>query len=354
MLPSALAIAERVGGVDGKRLLTALIAGVEVACRIGKAIETAVAFTRTGTLAFLGSAATACNLLGLDAQTTRNALGIAYAQAAGNLQPIRDGALVKVMQAGFGAKGGVMSALWARRGLTGSRLVLEGPYGYLNLYERGAYQRDKLLNGLGDSFEVTQLSIKPYPCALDTHAAIMAALDLRARYGLTPQAIDRVTVDMPLQTYIATGGPYDEIQEHPQTRVVESSSRVSYVVAVALTRGRVNLDDFTQEAVVDTEVGDLAKRVKARLDERLPVKAFVPVTTRIHLKNGEIMEQTVDTLLGTPEKPMSREQRLEKFWHCADRAALCFPREQLEELISLVEDLEHVPDVGQLISRLAG
>jgi 2-methylcitrate dehydratase PrpD len=348
VLPAALAVAERLGGVGGERFLTALVAGIDVACRIGAAVTTPVAFTRTGTLAYFGAAAAAASLLGLDPRTTRDALGIAYAQAAGNMQAVHDGALVKRLHPGFGAKAGVMAALLAGRGLTGARLVLEGPYGYLNLYERGACRPERILDGLGTAFEVTRLSMKPYPCSLDTHAAIMAALDLRGQ-GVTAGTIDRVTVDLPFLAFDAAGKPYDAIRGH---RVVESILNVSYATAVAFLRGRVNLDDFTETAVADAEVGALARRIEARVDPRAPEKAFVPVTLRVRLRDGRMVERTVDTLLGTPERPMSHDQRLAKFWHCAGYAASPVPRERLERLVALVDDLERLPDVGEVVSSL--
>jgi 2-methylcitrate dehydratase PrpD len=348
VLPAALAVAERLGGVSGERFLTALIAGIDVACRIGAAITTPVAFTRTGTLAFFGAAAAAASLLELDARATREALGIAYAQTATNMQAVHDGALAKRLHPGFGAKGGVMAALLAARGLTGARRVLEGPYGYLNLYERGAYRRERILDGLGASFEVTRLSVKPYPCSLDTHAAIMAALELRGQ-GVTPDAIDHVTVDLPFLAFDAAGKPYDAIRGH---RVVESILNVSYAAAVAFTRGRVNLDDFTEAAVADPEVGNLARRIEARVDPHAPEKAFVPVTLRVSLRDGRVLERTVSRLLGTPDQPLSRADLLAKFRHCAGYAAPPVPRDRLERLLALIDDLERLPDVREVASCL--
>jgi 2-methylcitrate dehydratase PrpD len=349
VLPAALAVAERLGGVSGARFLTALIAGIDVACRIGAAITTPVAFTRTGTLAFFGAAAATASLLGLDARTTRDAFGIAYAQTATNMQAVHDGALVKRMHPGFGARAGIMAALLAARGLTGARRVLEGPYGYLHLYERGAYRRERILDGLGSAFEVTRLSVKPYPCSLDTHAAIMAALALRAETGLTAEAIDRVTVDLPFLAFDAAGKPFDAIQGH---RVVESILSVPYAVAVAPGRGRVTLDDFTEAAVADATIGALARRVEARVDPRLPPKAFVPVTVRIQLRDGQVLERRVDRLLGTPELPMSQAQLLEKFWHCTGYAARPVPRERLDRLLPLIDGLEGLPDVAAVLDCL--
>jgi 2-methylcitrate dehydratase PrpD len=349
VLPAALAVAETLGGVSGARFLTALVGGIDVACRIGAAITTPVAFTRTGSLAFFGAAAASASLLGLDARTTREAFGIAYAQAATNMQAVQDGALVKRLHPGFGAKAGIMAARLAARGLTGARLVLEGPYGYLHLYERGAYRRERLLEGLGTTFEVTRLSVKPYPCSLDTHAAIMAALELRARHGLTPEAIERVTVDLPFLCFDAAGKPYEAIQGH---RVVESILNVSYAVAVALTRGRVDLDDFTDAAVADPAVGALARRIEARVDPGLPEKAFVPVTTRVHLRSGQVIERRVERLLGTPEQPVSEADLLAKFWHCAGYAAVPVPRERLERLLGLIAEVERLPDVRALVACL--
>src|SRR5262249_58220444 len=126
------------------------------------------------------------SLLGLDVPTTRDALGIAYAQAASNMQAVHDGALVKRMHPGFGARAGITAALLAARGLTGARHVLEGPYGYLHLYERGAYRRERVPGGPRGPLEGTPPAPQPSPCPPHPHPALHAAPAPPAHGGRVP------------------------------------------------------------------------------------------------------------------------------------------------------------------------
>ena len=93
-----------------------------------------------------------------------NALGIAYGQAAGNLQSIVERVLTKSLDIGNAARGGVFSALAAQRGITGPHNALEGEMGLFRVYHRGNYDPKPLTDELGERFEVANLSFKPYPC----------------------------------------------------------------------------------------------------------------------------------------------------------------------------------------------
>ena len=139
VLPAALATSEEAGAVDGKRFICAVVAGVEVICRLSRAISTPLSWIRTATCGSFGAAAAAGIILGLNRDQLANALGVVYSQTSGNAQGLVEGRLVKRMQPGFAAQAGVASAYLARSGITGSRDFLEGEYGFYNLYERGLY-----------------------------------------------------------------------------------------------------------------------------------------------------------------------------------------------------------------------
>jgi 2-methylcitrate dehydratase PrpD len=127
-------------------------------------------------------------VLGLDVAQMVNALGIVYSQAAGNHQVTRDGALTKRMQPGFAAQAALVSVQLARRGVRGAQATFEGADGFLRVYLRDRCDRDVLRKGLGEHFEFTQLSYKPYPCCRFNHTGIDAALALRASAGVSASA----------------------------------------------------------------------------------------------------------------------------------------------------------------------
>jgi len=131
-VPVALAVAEMVGSRTGRDLITATALGIEVSCRLAMAPEVSSAISGmsfTFQCTTFGAAVTAGLLMGLDAGTMRNAMGIAYSQVAGNQQTLREGALMTRVQQGLSAKSGALAALLARQGIDGPREVLEGRFG---------------------------------------------------------------------------------------------------------------------------------------------------------------------------------------------------------------------------------
>jgi len=184
VVSTSFAVAERMGKVSGKDFMIAVALGIDVMSRMGLATKRPIhegGFMNTPVYGYFGAAVAAGKLLGLNEDQMINAFGIAYAQAAGNVQVNVDDehALTKRLSVGFSAKGGLLSALLAQKGLTGARYSLEGRFGLYNLYQRGEYDRDMLHRGLGKQYEVTNLSFNPYACCRQIHAHIEAALQLK-------------------------------------------------------------------------------------------------------------------------------------------------------------------------------
>jgi len=196
-VPSAFAIAERLGGVSGKQLITAVAIGIDLASRMSLATKTPIwtsGWIFTSMYGYFGSMAAAGKLLGLNEDDLINAFGIAYCQMGGNLQVIADDekAMSKRLQVGFASKDGIMAALLAKIGLTGVQRSLEGRFGLYNLYHKGEYDRDALTNGLGKEFAYIDLSFKPYPCARPLHFFIDAAIQLKRDYNILPDDIEEI------------------------------------------------------------------------------------------------------------------------------------------------------------------
>src|SRR5690606_27991106 len=122
-----------------------------------------------------------------------NALGITYSQAAGNHQVTRDGALTKRMQPGFAAMSALISVQMAQRGIRGVQNTFEGVDGLLRVYLKDNCRRDRLREGLGEQFDLLELSYKPYPCCRFAHTAIDAARQLRSDIG-SPENIKQIRV----------------------------------------------------------------------------------------------------------------------------------------------------------------
>jgi hypothetical protein len=123
--------------------------------------------------ACFGCAGVVGRVLGLDEEKMVHAMGLAYSQTAGNSQNLLEGTLATRFSQGLAAQAGVYAAVFARRGITAAREVLEGKFGYYPVYQRGEYDVRSLLEGLGERFEGVNVTLKKYPCCMHSHAASM-------------------------------------------------------------------------------------------------------------------------------------------------------------------------------------
>jgi len=343
--PAALALAEVKGKVSGKGLITAVALGVDLTCRIASAITTPLSWIRTATCGSFGAAAAAAKILGMGEKEILSTLGIVYSQTAGNAQCLVDGGLVKRMQPGFSARSAVLSAALASKAVTGATHIFEGEYGFFNLYERGKVKSEKVTENLGDHFGVTDLSIKPYPSCRMTHASIDAFLELNNSHRIKPEDVAEILVYVSKMVSDMVGAPF-EIRDNPQ---VDAQFSIPYTVAVALTRGKVFLDDFTSDTIRnDTSVLDLAKRIKVMIDPELPVNDISSANMIIRMASGETFSFKVDTLKGSPLKPMSFDDCAQKFKNCLEYSQKPSLVENSEVLIDFIFNLEKKEDIREL------
>jgi len=308
VLPAALSLAEA-RHASGRQLITVVALGVDLTCRLGVAIKTPLSWVRTATCGSFGATAAAGKVLNLKQQDLRNAFGVVYSQTSGNMQCLLDGGLSKRMQPGFSARAGVLSALMAEEGITGARNVFEGRFGFFNLYEHRAYDREECLEGLGEEFFGMKLSIKPYPCCRMTHSSIDAALAIREKYGFNFEEVDRVEIFVCDMSREMVGGPF-EARENPQ---VDAQFSIPYTVGVALTKGKPFIKDF-DDAVVRSEQRKLvASRISVLTDKSIDVRDIKTATIHVFLKNGELLTHRINVPKGHPENPVSWEECKEIF-----------------------------------------
>jgi 2-methylcitrate dehydratase PrpD len=344
-LPAALALAEARGRVGGKELITAVVLGVDVTCRIASAITTPLSWIRTATCGSFGAAAAAAKTMGMGGQEVLNTLGIVYSQTAGNAQCLVDGGLVKRMQPGFSARSALISTALSSKGVTGATNIFEGKYGFFNLYERGKVKPENVTKNLGDHFGVMDLSIKPYPSCRMTHASIDAALELSNSQSIAPEAIAEILVYGSKMVSDMVGGAF-EIRTNPQ---VDAQFSIPYAVAVALMRGKVLLDDFSSDKVKkETPVLELAKKIKVVIDPELPANNISSANMTIKMLNGDTLSSRVDSLKGSPSKPMSFDECAGKFRDCLEYSGKASLIENADILIDLLFNLEQRKDVREL------
>lgn len=349
VLPAAFAMAES-RHRSGKDLITAVVLGVDLACRMGLAAPSLGGWIHSSTLAYFGATAAACKLSGCSAEQAINAMGIVYSQVAGNTQCLIEGALSKRMQPAFGARAGIFSTQLAEKGVTGPRHSLEGKYGFFNLYQRGNYSRERLLKDLGRHFEGINLSMKPYPCCRATHASIDTILECLAELSFTAEDVEAITVHVPPVVMDFVGRPF-AVGPSPQ---VSAQFSIPYTVATCILKNEIFIDDFEDATVIASPARELARRVQVveRQDVADP-KAFVPIRMEIRLRNGKSMVRETHRMKGSPELPMSTGECITKFKKCNDCALTPLPALNADALIEQALSLERVEDVAGL-GRLLG
>lgn len=347
ILTAVLAHAERDGGVSGRDLLAAVILGVDVAIAIGIVPQAPLTFYRQGMAATFGAAAVLARLQGLDAAGIERAMGIAYSQLCGTMQPHAEGSPLLPLQMGFNARAAVTAADLAAAGLPAPAGFLEGQYGYFNLME-AHWDPANLPAALQPGQRVNELSHKPFPTGRATHAAIDGLARLQQEHGFVADEVAEVVVaGPPLVLQLADRAP------HPDMSPNYARLCLPYVLATALSTGAVTVEDFDADAIAETPRQTLAARVRVQPDGSTDDNALAPVAVTVHLNSGAQHTARVDRILGHPSKPLSRDEHLEKFRRCCESARPPRSTAEQDALIGLCERLETLPDIKELLNHLS-
>ena len=205
------------------------------------------------------------------------------------------------------------------------------------------------MTNLGSVWQVERIGHKPFPCGRLTHGAIEAALTLKERHGFDAGDVEECEALVPPLVYRLVGRPLEGEVPSPQYAKLS----IPFVVAVALIRGTVFITDFWDEGLREPAVHELAGRIKVVQDLTITDEnIMVPLQVRIRLKDGAEHELTLDQVLGHPDKPLSREQHLEKFQACWAEGADHLPRSNRDRLVNLVDALEDAPSVEEIVRLL--
>jgi len=255
---------------------------------------------------------------------------------------INTGTMTKSSHSGHAARMGVECAVLAKMGWTASR-DLFGRGGFFDTFFGGRGEPQLLVEGFAQPLRMVDpgVGFKKHPSNYFTHRPIDAALALRAERNLDPALIESVEVVFPQFDYV--NRPF------PETGL-EGKFSVQYATAVALLDGEVTVDSFTNERRFAPDVEQLLKRTQIEFDDTIPndfdrMHVIVTVT----LKNGERHSKRVDKLSGWIGQPLTREQRLKKFYSCARRVLDAQAADRVVELVDRLGELEHVTEIMDIV-----
>ena len=355
VIPAALSVAERRGKTTGKELITAVALGIDLMSRLGISVglkSAAHGWHNTSVWGIFGATAACGKILALNEEKMINAMGIAYSQASGNAQCMRDGALTKRMQPGFAAKAAVLSSLLAEKGYTGSRDSLEGESGLFTVYHGGKYDRNLLVAGLGKYFEVCNLKFKAYPSCGLTHNAITAALELANQYNIKPEDVDKITVAVGESIYSMVCLPLETKQNPPG--IVHAQFSLPYTVARAFVYRKVCLNDFTPEAIKDPAVLRISQKIKPKwVSELTRQKGFDSVILEVETRAGKKYSKRVDVLKGSLDDPITNEELIDKFEDCASHSVKPIKKQNIDKAAEFILNMDKADDIRDVISLIS-
>lgn len=355
-VPAALAVGEPVG-ISGKDFITAVCLGVDLGCRLGLAIKPKPTHAFARALGCYAAAAAAGKALSLDREQMHNALGLAHCEVGVAGMSTAAPSLTKRLGVGIAARAGVSAALLARRGYPAGRDVFHGPTGYYCLYENEEGDSAELVEGLGQRYEIVTLGMKPYPSCRYTHAPVDAAFQIMRENGIKPGDVERVTVRLAPRDYDTVGGGGDKNKEetlrHPRG-VVDAQFSAFYTVATAIVKGKVVLEHLTEKGLTDPEILKMADRVTTVPDEALVARDrdVQPQAVEIVTKAGNSHFKRIDYPKGSPQYPMTPQERNDKFWDCINHAAVPIDRQRGQKALDIIENLEALDNVSRLATVL--
>ena len=334
---AVLALAER-GRRSGRDVLTAFILGVDVECRIGNAVSPrhyARGWHITATCGIFGAAAASAKLLALPAEGIANALGIAASLSAGNVENLPSAA--KNVGVGNSARNGLFAALLAQEGYDAAPRAIEGTFGWARTM---GDQPDlaRLLDGLGQTWEIAKNTYKPYPAGIVFHSVIDACLVLRDRIGQRVDQIESVTVQGSA-LLLARG-------DRPVNNERDARVSIHHCVACGLLIGTAGVAEFASDFVVRPDVLRFRQKVRAEHDGGMPDGA-ARVTLR--LSSGDVLTETVILPRGSLAAPLEDRDIEAKLRDCTRIGRSGW---DADRVIEAVWRLDAFADVADLMQRL--
>src|SRR6201997_991330 len=333
VVPAAFAVGEMVGA-SGREVLTAIVAGYEVCCRLGNALDPTSHYARgfhpPAPAGPYGAAAAASRLFGLSQAQIVAAFGVSGSQAAGSLQFLVNGAWNKRYQVGAAAMNGVIAASLARSDFVGSTESIEGKHGLLVGYSDDAHP-DKAVAGLGSTYETMKIGVKPYPSCRYTHAALDAIIAMRREHNLTPDQVKRVEIGLHRNGITLTG---DAATKRYPRSVVGGQFSMFFTGAVALDQGRFGWDDY--ERLGDAAIDALAERFDVVQDDRLEIGRSHPFGARVSIETDDgVHERLYADPSGEPSSFPGRAAMQQKFLTLARPVLAGRAGERAEAILSL-------------------
>ena len=317
VVPAALATAEA-HRVSGARLLLAIVAGYEMAARLGLALgaeHNTKGFHTTGVAGPIASTLAAGIVMKLPPPQILSAIGIACSTAAGIKAFTQGtGGMVKRMHAGHAAEAGVVACELARRGFSGPTQAIDGRFGLLDVIGGRDTRPEALDADLGASFAITQVWVKAYPCCGLIHSTSNALELLKAEHGLSAGNVEEIRILTGRRAVTQNGDP------DPREPMAAQYS-LQYSAGVAIAKNARDPVAYAQENLFDHGVRSVAARTRLEVDDEMDrlFPAHFAARAIVKTTDGRALERTVIDPHGTPADPCTLEEIEAKFIRLASQ-----------------------------------
>ncbi|MEY2683235.1 MAG: 2-methylcitrate dehydratase [Pseudomonadota bacterium] len=334
---AVMALAELLGS-SGRQVIDATVLGIDVACRMGNTVYPQHydrGWHITGSTGTLGAAAACARLMGLDAQRTAMALGIAASQPVGLREQF--GTMTKPFHPGGAARAGLMAALMAREGFTASARSLEAPRGWAQVLSTKC-DWTEATGELGQRFEISYNAYKPFACGIVIHPSIDACTQLRDQ-GIQAEDVERIDLRVHPLVLELTG------KKEPQDGL-QGKFSVYHGCAAGLLFGKAGEEEFSDAVVTRPDVVALRRKVNAVVD--VTVREESADVTAI-LKDGRSVKVFVEHAIGSLQRPMTDADLARKFHDLVDPV---LGAARADQLIAQCHQLGSAPNLNALLAAL--
>ena len=236
----------------------------------------------------------------------------------------------------------------AAEGFTGPKAILEGKWGFLQGTSRDP-KPSRLVDGLEGRPRILDTGLKLHACCRYNQSAIDAVLGLKKEYNLSPAKIDKIRVETFRAAFPLVVDPWEE-KMNPKSDV-QAQFSLPYTVATAIVRGKVSFDEFSPEALTNSSIREVMKKIEVahnpELDPFFP-KSW-PARVKIQTTDGKELENRVDYPKGDIENPLTWDELVARF---KDHSKEVFDQAQQKGILEILQHIEELEDIERLTNLL--
>ena len=351
--PTAMGMGDDLAA-SGRDMVTAYIAGMEVATRLGSVAKGGfhqTGFHPTGLLGIFAATLIAGRMRDLTEDQLASAQGIALSLASGSLEFLQDGAWTKRIHPGIAGAQGITAAALARNGFVGPKAVYEGRFGLYASHLGPLFENCDMslaTAGLGETWEVAKVAVKPLPACHFTHGSADAAVILREKHGLTPDMIESVRALVPGEVVKTVCEPV-ATKKRPQNSY-DAQFSIPFAVASGIRHGRFGLRELEPEALNDPETLALAQKVEYEVDPNSPFPKYYSGEVIVRLKDGREVSHREEINRGSSDRPLSAEDIAGKYRENAAMALSAAAVARIEDAVLSLDDIDNTQDFAALLA----